>query len=162
MIGIFAILSADGKANCQGNKCVISHTMLKKLVIDVLVSFCYIMMTSSNGSIFRVTGLLCGEFTGPRTKASDTVLFMFSLICVWINGWVKNREAGDLRRHCTHYDVTAMMKSRNHIAYRSFSLTYTWHVSPHHRCGALGQFQSDVTVLTCNLAALRLRVVLRW
>ena len=24
-----------------------------------------IMMTSSNGKIFRVTGLLCGEFTGP-------------------------------------------------------------------------------------------------
>ena len=24
-----------------------------------------IMMTSSNGNIFRVTGLLCGEFTGP-------------------------------------------------------------------------------------------------
>ena len=23
------------------------------------------MMTSSNGNIFRVTGLLCGEFTGP-------------------------------------------------------------------------------------------------
>ena len=25
-----------------------------------------IMMTSSNGSIFRVTGPLCGEFTGPH------------------------------------------------------------------------------------------------
>ena len=24
---------------------------------------------------------------------------MFSLICAWINGWVNNREAGDLRRH---------------------------------------------------------------
>ena len=23
------------------------------------------MMTSSNGNIFRVTGYLCGEFTGP-------------------------------------------------------------------------------------------------
>ena len=34
-----------------------------------------IMMTSSNGNIFRVTGHLCGEFAGPRwiprTKASD-------------------------------------------------------------------------------------------
>ena len=26
---------------------------------------CYYMMTSSNGNIFRVTGPLCGEFTGP-------------------------------------------------------------------------------------------------
>ena len=24
---------------------------------------------------------------------------MFSLICVWINDWVNNRDAGDLRRH---------------------------------------------------------------
>ena len=28
---------------------------------------------------------------------------MFSLICVWINGWVNNREAGDLRRYRAHY-----------------------------------------------------------
>ena len=28
-------------------------------------------MTSSNRNIFRVIGHLCGEFTGPRTKASD-------------------------------------------------------------------------------------------
>ena len=29
----------------------------------------------------------------------------FSLICVWINGWQNNREAGDLRRYRAHYDV---------------------------------------------------------
>ena len=34
---------------------------------------------------------------------------MFSFICTWINGWVNKREAGDLRRHCTHYDVTVMI-----------------------------------------------------
>ena len=33
---------------------------------------------------------------------------MFSLICVWINGWVNNRGAGDLRRHLGHYDVIVM------------------------------------------------------
>ena len=33
---------------------------------------------------------------------------MFSLICVWITGWVNNREAGDLRRYRAHYDVTVM------------------------------------------------------
>ena len=41
----------------------------------------YVMMTSSNGNIFRVTGHLCGEFTGPRwiphTKASDAELWCF-------------------------------------------------------------------------------------
>ena len=39
------------------------------------------MMTSSNGNSFRVTGPMCGEFTGhrwiPRTKASDLELWYF-------------------------------------------------------------------------------------
>ena len=34
---------------------------------------------------------------------------MFSLVCVWINDWVNNREAGDLRRHRGHYDVIVMI-----------------------------------------------------
>ena len=34
---------------------------------------------------------------------------IFSLICVWINGRVNNREAGNLRRHRSHYDVIVMM-----------------------------------------------------
>ena len=33
---------------------------------------------------------------------------MYSFISVWINGWVNNREAGDLRRHRAHYDVIVM------------------------------------------------------
>ena len=33
---------------------------------------------------------------------------MFSLICVWINDWVTNREADDLRRYRAHYDVIVM------------------------------------------------------
>ena len=36
---------------------------------------------------------------------------MFSLICVLINGWVNNGEAGDLRRNRAHYDVTVMIGS---------------------------------------------------
>ena len=35
---------------------------------------------------------------------------MFTLICARINGWVNNREAGDLRRYRTHYDVIVMRK----------------------------------------------------
>ena len=68
------------------------------------------MMTSSNGNIFLVTGHLCGEFNGhrwiPHTKASDAELWcLISLICAWINGWVHNREAGDLRHNRIHYDI---------------------------------------------------------
>ena len=33
---------------------------------------------------------------------------MFSLICVWINDWVNNGEAGDLRRYRAYYDAIVM------------------------------------------------------
>ena len=33
---------------------------------------------------------------------------IFSLICVWINGWVNYSEAGDFRRYHAHYDVSVM------------------------------------------------------
>ena len=39
----------------------IEKTITHSLLVRDLVS----MMTSSNGNIFRVTGPLCGEFTGP-------------------------------------------------------------------------------------------------
>ena len=39
---------------------------------------------------------------------------MYFLICVWINGWVNNREAGDLRRYRAHYDVTVMFSTLWH------------------------------------------------
>ena len=68
------------------------------------------MVTSSNGKVFRVTGLSGGEFAChrwiPIAKASDTELSFFSLICAPTKGWINNRGAGDLRRHWAHYDVT--------------------------------------------------------
>ena len=79
-------------------------------------------MTSSNGNIFRVTGHLCGEFTGPRSPVNSTHkgqwggALMFPLICVWINGWVNNCEADDLRRYRAHYDVIVMhAQNRSHL-----------------------------------------------
>ena len=33
---------------------------------------------------------------------------MYSLISVWIECWVNNRDAGDLRRYRAHYDVIVM------------------------------------------------------
>ena len=35
---------------------------------------------------------------------------ILSLISAWINDWVNNREAGDLRSHLGHYDVNVMNK----------------------------------------------------
>ena len=46
---------------------------------------------------------------------------MFSLIYPWINDWVNNREAGDLRRQHGHYDVIVM--SRDAAGHRWIPLT---------------------------------------
>ena len=85
-----------------------------------------IMMTSSNGNVFRVTGPLCGEFTGhrwiPIIKASDAELWCF-FICARRNSWINNREAGDLRRHRVHYDVTVMISEYSECGY-VFRLRY--------------------------------------
>ena len=43
-------------------------------------------------------------------KRQWRVALMFSLISAWINDWVNNREAGNLRRHRARYDVTVMHK----------------------------------------------------
>ena len=52
----------------------------------------------------------------------------------WMNGWVNNREAGDLRRHRAHYDVTVMMATNflvtglQRFAWVSYDLcTYSIH-----------------------------------
>ena len=47
---------------------------------------------------------------------------MFSMICTWINGWVNNREAGDLIRHRAHYDVTAMNSAHILASARALSV----------------------------------------
>ena len=40
---------------------------------------------------------------------------MLALICVRINGWVNNCEAGDLRRNLAHYDVIVMCGPMTHV-----------------------------------------------
>ena len=41
-------------------------------------------------------------------KGQWCTTLMYSFICAWINGWVNNREAGELRPHRAHYDVVVM------------------------------------------------------
>ena len=64
-------------------------------------------------AICAVNSPVSGEFPAQRpVKRSFDVFF----ICVWINGWVNNREAGDLRRYRAHYEVTVMLyKWRNDL-----------------------------------------------
>ena len=68
------------------------------------------MMTSSNGNISVLLALctgnspVTGEFPSQRPATRSFEVFFDA----WINGWVNNGDAGDLRRHGAHYDVTVM------------------------------------------------------
>ena len=53
-----------------------------------------------------VNSLHKGQWRGALT---------FSLICVWINGWINSREAGDLRRYRINYDVTVMKDAHDFV-----------------------------------------------
>ena len=48
-----------------------------------------------------------GEFPAQRPVTQSIDVFFD--IANRINGWVNNDEAGDLRRHRAHYDVTVMI-----------------------------------------------------
>ena len=45
---------------------------------------------------------------------------MFSLISAWINRWVNNGDAVDLRRYRAHYDVTVMAQCNHEICIHIF------------------------------------------
>ena len=75
-------------------------------------------MTSLNGNISRVTGHLCGEFTGPRwiprTKASDAELSCFfylrpneRLSKQWWDWWFETLSS-PLWRHCNGTLVSSL------------------------------------------------------
>ena len=54
-----------------------------------------------------VLGIHRSPVNSPH-KGQRRGALIFSLIWASINGWVNNREAGDLRRNRPHYDVTVM------------------------------------------------------
>ena len=70
-----------------------------------------------------VNSPVTGEFPSQRpvTRSFD--------FAPWINGWVNNREAGDLRRHRAHYDVIVMLMM-HHLQENSLNMikleTITW------------------------------------
>ena len=94
------------------NHYVTQWSVMYPIFLKTKSSWQFIMMTSSNGNIFRVTGHLCGESTGPRwiprIKASDAELWCF-LSSASEQTPSKHSRAGDLRRYCVHYEVIVMM-----------------------------------------------------
>ena len=77
---------------------VVTFTRGRKFeVVNVELSWCLSLSWWRHQMeiFFRVTGPLCGEFSGhrwiPHTKASDAEPLFFLWSVLWINGWVNNR-----------------------------------------------------------------------
>ena len=82
--------------------------------LNALLCICQMpvtMMTSSNGNISALLALCGGIHRSPVDslhKGQWRGALMFSLICAWPNGLENNRDAGELRRHRTIYDIIVM------------------------------------------------------
>ena len=83
------------------------------LLIHRRVQLYLTMMTSSNGNVFRVTGLLCGEFTGPGefpsqrpvTRSFDVFfdLCQNKQVNKQSQGWWSETPSSSLWRQCNAY-----------------------------------------------------------
>ena len=91
-------------------------------------------MTSSNGNIFRVTGHLCGEFTGhrwiPRTKGSDASFDVFFDLNKRLSKqswcWWFQTPSRPLWRHCNASASEAPCKvwvNKSHEHIRNYNIT---------------------------------------
>ena len=109
------------------------------------------MMTSSNENIFRVTGHLCGEFTGPRwfprTEASDAELWSFFDLRLnkrlskrsW--GWWIETLLRPLWRHCNDASRSHWVVGTYLIAFHKYLVSsikyeetvFLWTASTLHR-----------------------------
>ena len=97
---------------------------------------------------YRVTGHVRGihrSLVNSPHKGQWRGALMFSLICAWINGWINNREAGDLRRHRDHYNVTVMWRRRCNDFLVSLGLNHIWELIDCFGCGWL-LFHSNYTL----------------
>ena len=136
------------------------------------------MMTSSNGTIFHVTSLLVlGIHRWPVNsphKLQGRGALMLSLICPRTNGWVNNRDAGDLKRHRAHLDVAVIVLGnkvvhitntrslwRHHYSCILYYLIYRLH-NPGSFCECAQAMRDIVTSLHCNVALHWLGAFTQW
>ena len=81
--------------------------LLSNVPIPIVFSFCHDDVIKWK-HFPRYWPFVRGIHRSPH-KGQWRGALMFTLICARINGWVNNREAGDLRRYRAHYDVIVMI-----------------------------------------------------
>ena len=135
-----------GKDNCTTRRETFKFGDLMRLILQILLCMLLLLWTPNYAhSIKPHDGVIKWEYF-PRYwpfvrgihhsphKGQWRGALMFSLICVWINGWVNNREAGNWRRHRAHYDVIVIQLTVlfNHCQFfmgACYLLTCVFHVT---------------------------------
>ena len=100
------------------------------------------MTTSLYGNIFRVTGPLLGESTLKKASAEQTA---------------NNRDAGDLRRHCAHHNVTVMLQTNEVFARLLVTLNIIMNHENIFEFSIIAQFGVDIGTGIWNLSSWRSR-----
>ena len=93
--------------NSWYTKIILGGEILGPCVFYSCVKIC---MVTSWKHVLRHWACLRGIHRSPVDSTHNGQwrrAFMF-FICAWTNGWANNRDAGDLKRHRAHYDVTIM------------------------------------------------------
>ena len=91
------------------------------------------MVTSSNGNIFRVTGLLCGEFTGHRWIAPPQRPVTRSFDVIFDQTMETSVIETPSRRLWRHYNVLAIVGGRIIVTPSRWDAEITWKTICHER-----------------------------
>ena len=89
------------------------------------------MMTSSNGTIPRYWPFVWEIHRSPVNsphKVQWRGALIFSLICARVDGWVNNREAGDMRRHVSARIQTIVSWVRNEMESDILFFCHCWYL----------------------------------
>ena len=85
--------------------------------ISALLAFCVCVCVGGGGG---------GGGDSPVTGESPSQRPVTRNFDFCLNGWIKNRESGDLRRHRAHYDVTLMIWMNKRGLHIQFILLLPW------------------------------------
>ena len=104
----------SGKKSCQSSGILLALPLVQLYgagtVWSVLQLVSHIYSTWWRHQMEAFSALLAICAGNSPHKGQWRGALIFSLIFVWINGWVNNHEAGDFRRYRAHYDVSVMNK----------------------------------------------------
>ena len=112
-----------------------------------------------------VQGIHRSQVNSPHKGQSRGAL-MYSLICVWMNGWVNNPVAGNLRLYRAHYDVIVMYTTNrvisvlgNEVKFKIYLAKFSWTKIGELLCSILEAKINDPCLVACKEIAVAMGLI---